>query len=31
MWTSVLAKLKDRKSRSRDNDSRIGSPLPPGQ
>ena len=31
MWTSVLARLKDRKPRAEDNDSRIGSPLPPGE
>jgi len=31
MWTNVLAKVKDKKRHDEGPDSRIGSPLPPGQ
>jgi len=31
MWTNVLANVKDKKRHDEGPDSRIGSPLPPGQ
>jgi Ca2+-binding EF-hand superfamily protein len=31
MWTSVLARVKDKKRHNEETDSRIGSPLPPGR